>query len=418
MFQKLKYFFYFPIAWYFRFFAAIRLNIWNPRVIVVTGSSGKTTLLHLIRSQLGTKAKYSHEANSSFGIPFDILNIHRRDLMIWEWPKILVLPFINIFKPVPKEKIYVVEADCDRPYEGKFISNFLKPEVTLWLNVSRTHSMNFEKVAVRRKVNLEDVITGEFSNFAKQATNLVIANRDDVYIEKFLKSKHIKYESVSLKDQQFDYKVGLNGTSFIIGRQEYKFKHLLPRDTFYQIAECKKLMDYLGFKFDKRFTNLVLPPGRSSIYRGIKNTTIVDSTYNASLDSMKVILKLFDQIESVEGKWVVLGDILEQGENEEREHKLLAWEIRKFNFDRVILMGPRVSRYTRPLLLGNVESFLEPKEVLDFLERNISGSEMILFKGARFLEGVIENLLADKRDAKNLVRREKIWQIRRKKWGL
>jgi len=158
MFLSIKRFFYFPIASYFRFFAAIRLRRWNPRVIVITGSSGKTTLFHLIESQLGNRARYSHEANSSFGIPFNILNIHRKDLTLIEWPTVLVLPLINIFKSVPKEKIYIVEADCDRPYEGKFLSNFLKPEVTLWLNVSRTHSMNFEEEAARRKINLEEIL--------------------------------------------------------------------------------------------------------------------------------------------------------------------------------------------------------------------------------------------------------------------
>jgi hypothetical protein len=47
----------------------------------------------------------------------------------------------------------------------------------------------------------------------------------------------------------------------------------------------------------------------------------------------------------------------------------------------------------------------------------LQGGETILFKGARFMEGVIENLLVDKKDAAKLVRREKIWEIRRKQWG-
>ena len=50
MFGQLKKKLYFPVAGYFRFFAAIRLKRWNPRIIVVTGSNGKTTLLHLLMS--------------------------------------------------------------------------------------------------------------------------------------------------------------------------------------------------------------------------------------------------------------------------------------------------------------------------------------------------------------------------------
>ena len=61
---------------------------------------------------------------------------------------------------------------------------------------------------------------------------------------------------------------------------------------------------------------------------------------------------------------------------------------------------------------------MSPKEVLDYLKDNLAGGEMILFKGARFLEGVIENLLENKEDAAKLARREKVWEIRRRKWDL
>jgi hypothetical protein len=65
-----------------------------------------------------------------------------------------------------------------------------------------------------------------------------------------------------------------------------------------------------------------------------------------------------------------------------------------------------------------IEYFLSPKEVLNYLLKNIKGGETILFKGARFLEGVVEGLLLDKSESGYLARREKIWQMRRRKWGL
>jgi len=130
MFQKIKRILYFPFASYFRFFASIRLKIWRPRIIVITGSSGKTTLLHLIEAQLGDVAKYTHKANSSFGIPFNILGLQRNDLTLIEWPLLFLQAPFAIFKTLPKEKIYIVEADCDRPGEGKFLSSFIRPENT------------------------------------------------------------------------------------------------------------------------------------------------------------------------------------------------------------------------------------------------------------------------------------------------
>src|SRR3990167_4856372 len=117
MYSKLKKLLYFPIAYYFRFFAFIQLKIWRPRIFVITGSSGKTTLLHLIESQLGDKARYSHKANSSFGIPFDILGLKRETLSKLEWPMLFLKAPLIAFKKPFSQKMYVVEADCDRPFE-------------------------------------------------------------------------------------------------------------------------------------------------------------------------------------------------------------------------------------------------------------------------------------------------------------
>ena len=76
----------------------------NKRVLL-TGipRSGKTTLLHLIESQLGDKVRYSHHANSSYGIPFDILDLHRNKLTADEWLGIFLLaPFRAFKKPLSK----------------------------------------------------------------------------------------------------------------------------------------------------------------------------------------------------------------------------------------------------------------------------------------------------------------------------
>ena len=113
MLGKIKRFFYFPAAWYFRFFAQIQLSIWKPKIVVVTGSSGKTTLLHLIESQLKQKARYSHHANSAYGIPFDILGLQRKNLTLDEWPYLFLMAPFRAFKKPVKENLYIVEELVD-----------------------------------------------------------------------------------------------------------------------------------------------------------------------------------------------------------------------------------------------------------------------------------------------------------------
>ena len=419
MFQKIKRILYFPFASYFRFFASIRLKIWRPRIIVITGSSGKTTLLHLIEAQLGDVAKYTHKANSSFGIPFNILGLQRNDLTLIEWPLLFLQAPFAIFKTLPKEKIYIVEADCDRPGEGKFLSSFIRPEITLWLNVSRTHSGNFNSNGFK---SIDEAIAYEFGYFAENTKKLVIANVSSQLLVDQLKRISCELKEISGIKSLTKYEINLGNTCYQINNETYDFKYLLPREMAVSILMCKELLSYLNIKFDKKFLKFNLPSGRSGLFNGLKGTTLIDSTYNANLDSMKAMVDMFGRI-NADKKWLVLGDMIEQGEVEKEEHIKLAEIISGHNFQQVILMGPRVTEYTYPELRRTgknfiLEHFLGPKEVLGYLNANIKGGEVILFKGARFLEGVIENLLEDKSDAQYLARREKIWEIRRKKWGL
>ncbi|WKZ25926.1 MAG: cyanophycin synthetase [bacterium] len=419
MFNKTKRLLYFPLAYYFYLFAKIVLNRWKPRIVVVTGSSGKTTLLHLLASQLGDKAMYSFHANSSFGIPFNILGIERKTLSFLEWPYIFITTPLRIFRSLPKNNIYVVEVDCDRPKEGMFLSKLLKPEVTLWVSLGRTHSMNFESLVRHNRFNsLEDAISHEFGYLIENTKNLVVLNSDSKYIMNQSSRTNAQLLKVSLNNLDYKYTIERGRTHFKIRNISHYFNYLLPLETLYGIEMSKSVMKYFGLKFDNSFSKFDLPAGRSSLFKGVKNTYLVDSTYNANLDSMKVILKMFIELKTTNHKWIVLGDMLEQGNNEAKEHKLLAQEINNLKFDKIILMGPRISKYTQPYLKSSAVSFINPNEVLLYLKKEIKGGEIILFKGARFLEGVIENLLLNKSDPKKLVRREKVWDEKRKKFGL
>lgn len=419
MFQALKKVLYFPLAYYFRFFAKIKLARWKPRIIVVTGSSGKTTLLHLIEAQVGRLVRYSHHANSSYGIPFDILGLERKTLMVYEWVGLfLKTPFLA-FSSAPKQKIYVVEADCDRPGEGQFLSSLLKPEVTIWLSSSRTHSMNFDKLVEQGKFpNVEQAIAYEYGYFLEATSKLVIVNSDSELINKQLSRTGVEKIGISNKSLR-KYQVSKDGSVFRIGDETYKFKFLLPEAVFYSILAVIRLVEYMNLPFDPSFGELDVPPGRSSIFKAIKNTTIVDSCYNANLSSMTEIIRMFNKLPSNK-KWVVVGDMLEQGAAEREEHEKLAESINRGNYQKIILLGPRVSKYTYPKVKEQQRAvkFLSPKEVLEYILENLDGEETILFKGARFMEGIIENLLLNKSDAAKLSRREKAWETRRKKWGL
>ena len=423
MLEKLKSSLYFPIASYFAFFASIQLKLWHPMVIVVTGSSGKTTLLHLLESQIRENVRYSHHANSSFGIPFDILDLHRKSLIVTEWISLFILAPVRAFKKPFAQKIYIVETDCDRPHEGKFLSKLLKPNITLWVSSSRTHSMNFDNlVRLKRFSSVDEAIAFEYGYFLQHTKKLAIVAGENELIAKQFNRTNAEIHIIK-KDCLNEYTPSSKGTDFVINKRNYHLPVLVPQEIFYSLSMTLSLIKYLNITADLSFSKLTLPPGRSSLFPGIKDTTLIDSSYNANLSSMRTIIEMFVKFPA-KSKWAVLGDMLEQGNEEREEHEKLADLIAAAKFNHIILMGPRVKKYTYPKLKELLKNehvlnvFVDPKEVLDYLNENLRGGETVLFKGARFLEGVIEHLLTDKHNADYLCRREKIWQIRREKWGL
>lgn len=418
--MRVKKLLYFTIASYFRFWAQLKLASWKPTIITVTGSSGKTTLLHLIESQLGTSARYSHHANSAFGIPFDILGLHRKTLTRNEWPMLFAKAPLALLDDNPSQKIYIVEADSDRPGEAQFISSLLNPDVTLWMNSGRTHTMNFDRLVKDGSfASAEDAVAYEFGYFLERTKQLALVNGDSSLMVKQLKRARAEVQKISLKNLE-SYKVHKETTDFTYEKQTIRFPFLVPRETFYALSMTVRLLEFLHKNLDLSFSSFELPPGRSSVFGGKKDITIIDSSYNATPDGVVAILHMFSLYPGKK-KWAVMGDMLELGDEEEVEHQHLASLLSSQDLDQVILVGPRTQKNTYPLLKKagvNVVSFENPADALAYIKENIRGNEIVLFKGARFLEGIIEHLLKDKKDISKLCRREQVWQKRRQQWGL
>jgi UDP-N-acetylmuramoyl-tripeptide--D-alanyl-D-alanine ligase len=426
MIDTLKEVFYFYAASYFKFFAQIKLSRWKPRIVVVTGSSGKTTLLHFVESQLKSEAVFSHHANSAIGVPFDILGLHRKTLKPIEWISLVFSAPFKAFSTIPNKNIYVAEADCDRPGEGKFLAEFLKPEVTLWVSLSRTHSVNYDSLVSEKKYeNVEDAISYEYGYFLENTFGQAIINGDNQYI--FKQTDRSKAKIVALSEKYLLNKFTLlkDKTEFIIRNENFSFNALLPKEIFYDISMVKSLCEYFKIDFDPTFSQLELPTGRTSVYKGVKNTTLVDSSYNANLSSMEVILNMFE-IMNTENKWVVLGDMKELGKEEKEEHEKLAEILSTMKLERVLLLGPAITKYTAPKLKEmwikqeKVISFDTHAEVLKYLKENITGGETILFKASQSLvfDGFIQNLLENPDEIKKLPRRETFWNEYRAARGL
>ncbi len=426
MIDELKKRLYFIVAWYFRFFAQIRLSRWNPQVVVVTGSSGKTTLMHFIESQLLQVAKYSHHANSALGIPFDILGLERKTLNSSEWPGLILSAPFKAFTNPPSQKIYVAECDCDRPGEGKFLAEFLKPDVTLWISVSRTHSENFDNLVDSGQFKtVEDAIAHEFGYFIRNTKKLVIINGDSKLMKTQVKNSNAQVIQIKEAEYLQSHALTSSGTTFEIQEAIYEFNTLQPREIYLTIAETMELAQFLNINPDYHFSHLEIPTARSSMYKGVKNTTLIDSSYNANLASMFVMLNMYESLK-VDKKWAVLGDMKELGKETQEEHEKLAEKLAEMNLDKILLLGPWVVKYTYPKLqklcidTNKTRAFSSHAELLKYLQASLHGNETILFKASQSLvfDGFIQHLLANPEDIKKLPRREIFWDGYRKERGL
>lgn len=430
--MKFKKKFYFIVASYFRFFANFAFRRWHPRVIAITGSVGKTTMLNLVESTLGDKAHYSHDANSAYGIAFDMVNLRGVTGSKLRWFYLfLAVPIKSLFYR-HKEEFYIVEIDGERPHEAEFLASWLRPEVTLWVSLGLSHACQFEQqVKDGLFSSLDKAITHEFAMLPQYTQKLVIIDGEVDLMNRALdsiKQKNLTKATVikCSKNAVKTYKVEPNHTSFLLQEtadgvsHEYEFNRPMSKDIAIQLTMLETLVDYLKIKPRYDFSNLKLAPGRNSYFDGKNGLKIIDSSYNAHLISVKSILEMYKAMH-VPHKWLVIGDIVDQGSIEGQEHAKLADEIIKVKPEQVILIGRRTKKYTAPILKEaglNIYTTLDPREALKFLEQNLTGQETLLFKGSQYLEWLIEKLLKNPEEAKYLPRREKAAIKRRQKRGL
>ncbi|MBR2709608.1 hypothetical protein IKE72_00845 [Candidatus Saccharibacteria bacterium] len=417
---KFKKKFYFAVAKYFQHFARRVLRRWQPRIIAVTGSAGKTTMLNMLEYEIGMGAHYSHDANSAFGVSFDLLGLKgvKHSQLRWLW-LFIAAPFRSWFHNF-KEEYYVVEIDGERPHEAEFISQMIHPEVTIWVSIGLSHAAQFEKVVDEGKYdNLTQAITAEFAHLPAETEKRVYIDADSklmVQATKGIKAKLIPIKKGDMKK----YVVYPDSTDFTYGDTTFHFDRPEPKDLAFNLFVLKDLMKYLKLKFNPDFSGMEVAPGRSSHFKGIKGIDIIDCSYNAHMISMKSSLDMARRMHA-EHKWLVIGDIVDQGSLTTEEHLKLAPLIAEVRPEKVVLVGRRTKKYTAPELtkLGvPVVATTDTKKALKYLEKNLTGRETVLFKGSQYLEWIIEKLLADPADAAKLCRRDKGSVARRKSWGL
>jgi UDP-N-acetylmuramoyl-tripeptide--D-alanyl-D-alanine ligase len=439
------------ILWYLRTAAVIQLTKIKPKVIGLTGSAGKTSLRNAVYAILKDhfRVKKSVKANSETGIPLDILGLHATDYSFFDWCRLLLLVPVQLLTNWQKYDFYIAELGVDEPEEPKnmsYLLRFIHPKIAIFLNVASVHSEQFENAIPKGKTFINDQRKQEFIKglIAKEKGRLIadpetlktaVVNADDSLVMEQAKSSKVKiytfgYKTSGTKPTELKIvrtEPSLKGTTFHFLYEQKPFSLLLPYllPDLYGYTLGAAILT--GLSLDLSLADIiqslakdfVLPPGRFTVLEGIKKTTIVDSSYNASKIPVMGLLDLAEKLKTDRQKILVLGDMRELGSLTKIEHEEVAHYLIS-RIDRLVLIGPQTKNYVLPIVKEKVEThwFNSSYGAANWLVNNLKGKEIVLVKGSQntiFTEVVTEALLLDKKQVSKLCRRGPFWNKQRAK---
>ena len=274
----------------------------NAKIIAITGSVGKTTtktwMQHILSKKCNTFCSIRNY-NTIYGIPI----------------------CLSMLKPAHNFGIF--ELGTNKIGEMRELSNYLKPDVGVVLNIENAHIGNFYSMEnlIKEKMSIQ---TGISSN------GWMVINGDMKYEKNFCKNIITFGENHS--------------NDVVIDDFAKYFIHL---ERHYMMLCCAIIaviivlgMDYSEFL--PYFSELVPIAGRGQItkcfYNGVK-FTLIDDAYNACPTSMKAALKYLKNIADGGRSVAIIGEMLELGDDSLKYHEKIAQLAEDISIDNKIFVG-------------------------------------------------------------------------------
>lgn len=418
------------------------IRVYQPKIIGITGSVGKTSTRDALYTVLKKKfrvRKPEKNFNNEIGLPLSILGIRHHGRSFTGWFFALARAYVKtIFRDEKFPEVLILEYGIDHPKDMDYLLSIARPAIAVVtaigdMPVHVEFFRNPEEVA-REKAKLVSSVN---------PTGHVILNHDDdvVYDMKertkahqitFGFEEHAEVRISNLKLQMKKEGDAGDVPEGIIFKIEYNgnFVPVRLRDTFGVPQACASAAAaaaalVLGMNLVDIANTLqeyTAPPGRMRLLRGIKKSYILDDTYNAAPEAMRSAL---DTLKNLPGKRKIamLGDMLEIGKYTEQVHRAVGDQTAEF-VDMLFTVGPRAKfiadeAKTRGLQAGGrkleaaqVYSFDDAIEAGRALDPLIEEGDLILVKGSQALrmEKAVEEIMARPDKAKELlVRQEEYW---------
>jgi UDP-N-acetylmuramyl pentapeptide synthase len=419
----------------------------KPYIVWVTWSVGKTTcrliVSQFLRQQLTDLRIDTSEKNfnSEIWLCFAILGIHTyRPTFAFTLRTLRKSFFIALGAPARAE-VMVLEYGIDHPWDMDELLAIAVPDIAIFTGVDLVHAVYFP---TPKDIFVEKV-------------KLIDAARDVVFYGASLSSyieNHITNAdmlSFAFHEDQNDTDIGFNayvywrvdeqiGSEFIVCQWEDRMttirtnlvghEHAGYLSLAYEITQIVAVRNGVVSPSQTELDITIdLQPWRMSRLRGKWWSLLMDSSYNASPGSMRMMIHLITDLrqELFPDRQIVLclGEMRELGEElSQQEHTRLASLI--IHADQLFLIGEHMHKFLIPALhdlgypLHRLHFFSHPVELGEALDTYLSQQDklaLVLFKGSQntiFLEEAVKQVLRYPEDKAFLCRQDAWWLTKKK----
>ena len=387
---------------------------YRPTIVGVTGSVGKTSTKEAIFAVLSTKYRVRRNEknyNNEIGIPLTVMGMETGGKSLFKWALNLLRWLYMLVLPTKYPEVLILEFGVDRPGDMGYLTSFIRPNVSVVTNISSSHIEFFKTLEgiAKEKRGLVDVL---------QEDEYAILNADDERVIRMgekSKAKIISYgfnENAKVQasnvSYNYDQRSRPEGLSFRLNYDgktlPIRLKNVLaPHQVNAALAGISVgiAMKINLVEAAQGLEKISLPLGRLNIVEGIKNSIIIDDTYNASPVSTVAALGVLRELRSSR-KVAVLGDMLELGEETENGHRAVAKAALESGASLILLVGNRMKFAEEELKSRRsgefeFELFDNPVDAGMRLRELAAPGDLILVKGSQGMrmEKVAEQVIAD-----------------------
>lgn len=396
------------------------------KLVVVAGSVGKTSTKIAIARILSTVYRVGlHEGNhnSSISAPLAILGVaYPHNIRSWfAWMAVFRAARQRVRRPATVDVI-IQELGTDRPGDIACFARYLRPDIAVITSVTAEHMAQFGTLEA---VAQEELSTASFSQMA-------IINRDDIdgRFAEYLTNPNIVTYGTS---QAAEYKFEIAGFRLGEGYTGHLRTPVAAQDdlsiTIGVVGEhnirpavgAATVALHLGMtpqQVEAAMSQVHPIAGRMNLLRGLRDSKLIDDTYNSSPLAASAALETLYTIEAPQ-KIAVLGSMNELGAMSANAHRDLGLLCDPDQLAWVVTVGDEAERYLAPAAKSRgcqVKSCRTALEAGAFVNKVMEPRAVVLFKGSEgdiYLEEAVKILLHSTEDIFRLVRQSPSWMARK-----